>query len=302
MKTGLGSCLSFPPLIRPLCAVLIVLGALVAEALAGPESDAAVVFRGAGGGVFRCVSSAKGALLAGDMPSKAPGLPRFGFVLGALDQPVYFALTGAIERQVDEHSSGRHGEGDVPLNPLEFRTDLALWTGVVFIVLLAILGPLAWSPIARALDRRERHLAEQFVEAERRLQKAEELLREHQARLQAAGEEAQRILQRAVDEAERRATEILTQARLEAEAEHKRRLEQLEKAADEASRQLVQYAASLAVEIAGRLMRSQLDASTHRRLLSEALGQIAQVASANSEDGVHAGMASAGGKAGVGAG
>lgn len=204
---------------------------------------------------------------------------------------VFFAAL-ANEAPREDHAPHEGAESEVPLNPLEFRTDLALWTGVVFVVLLAILGPLAWSPIARALDRRERHLAEQFAEAERRLQKAEELLRQHQERLQRAGEEAQRILQKAVDEAERRAAEILAQARTEAESEHRRRLEQLEKAADEASRQLVQYAASLAVEIAGRVLRSQLDAATHRRLLREGLSQLAQIAKGNSEGGVPAASAS----------
>ncbi len=178
--------------------------------------------------------------------------------------------------------AGGHDEGPA-LNPLEFRTDLALWTAVVFLVLLAILGPLAWSPIARALDRRERHLEEQFAEAKRRLERAEVLLREHERRLATAGEEAERILQRAIEEAQQRAGEILAQARAEAETEHKRRLADLERAADEALRQLVERAAVLAAEIAARLMRSHLDPASHRRLLEDALSQLAHVGASLAE-------------------
>jgi len=167
-----------------------------------------------------------------------------------------------------------HGSEAVPVNPLDFRTDLALWTGVVFVVLLAILGPLAWSPIARALDRREQHLEDQFAAAERRLAEAQALLQQYQQKLEQAAVEAQQILSQARAEAERQAAAILARAHEEAEAEHRRHLIEIQQAAEEAKRLLVQHAAKMAVTIAERVLEAHMDPLTHRKLLNTALSQL----------------------------
>ena len=48
-----------------------------------------------------------------------------------------------------------------------WKSDLAIWTAVVFLVLLAILWKFAWGPIAEGLDKREQEIADQIAEAER---------------------------------------------------------------------------------------------------------------------------------------
>ncbi len=180
--------------------------------------------------------------------------------------PFSLAAIGKVE--------SAHNSEDIPINPLDFRTDLALWTGVVFLVLLAILGPLAWSPIARALDRREQHLEEQFAAAERRLAEAQALLEQYRQKLDQAAAEAQGILGRARAEAEKQAATILAQAQAEAEAEHRRRLTEIQQAAEEAKRLLVQHAAKMAVTIAERVLEAQLDPLMQRKLLDRALNQL----------------------------
>jgi len=180
--------------------------------------------------------------------------------------PFSLAAIGTVE--------SAHNSEDIPINPLDFRTDLALWTGVVFLVLLAILGPLAWSPIARALDRREQHLEEQFAAAERRLAEAQALLEQYRQKLDQAAAEAQGILGQARAEAEKQAATILAQAQAEAEAEHRRRLTEIQQAAEEAKRLLVQHAAKMAVTIAERVLEAQLDPLTQRKLLDRALNQL----------------------------
>ena len=56
---------------------------------------------------------------------------------------------------------------EVDPNPLEFRTDLAIWTGIVFLVLLLVLWKFAWGPIASGLDQREQAVADQIAAAEK---------------------------------------------------------------------------------------------------------------------------------------
>ena len=49
--------------------------------------------------------------------------------------------------------------------PFSWQSDLAIWTGVVFVVLLLVLWKFAWGPIADALARREQSIAGQIREA-----------------------------------------------------------------------------------------------------------------------------------------
>ena len=61
---------------------------------------------------------------------------------------------GASDESISKESSGASQE--TAINPLEFKTDLALWTAVVFLLLLAVLWKFAWGPLAEGLDKRER--------------------------------------------------------------------------------------------------------------------------------------------------
>ena len=62
------------------------------------------------------------------------------------------------------------GTGADALNPVNadgynFRGDLGVWTAVVFLVVLAILGKFAWGPISDGLQKRENEIAAQIAEA-----------------------------------------------------------------------------------------------------------------------------------------
>src|SRR5687767_84850 len=50
------------------------------------------------------------------------------------------------------------GHSDKKANPLEFQTDLAIWTAVVFVVLLLVLSKFAWGPIVAGLEKREQRI------------------------------------------------------------------------------------------------------------------------------------------------
>src|SRR4051812_22927770 len=93
----------------------------------------------------------------------------------------------------------------------EFKQDLAIYTFIVFLLLLAILGKFAWPPIVKALDERERPTTSNIAAAEARHEEAKRLLAEHEARLAAAAGEVRALL----DEARRDAD--TTRLRIEAD-------------------------------------------------------------------------------------
>jgi F-type H+-transporting ATPase subunit b len=158
-----------------------------------------------------------------------------------------------------------------PLAPEAWQTDLALWTAVVFLCLLAILAKFAWRPLAAALDKREGHVADQIAQAEAANEKAGELLAEHQRTLAGAADEVRSILEQGRRDAETLGRELIEKAKTEAAAEHARALQQIETAADAAVKSLADQSAAMAVELAGKIVGAKLNPADHARLIAGAV-------------------------------
>ena len=101
---------------------------------------------------------------------------------------------------------GRDGVGRCrrhhPVGPNAWRADLAMWTAVVFLCLLAILAKFAWKPIAEGLEKREQNVADQIAQAEAANQKAKDILAEYERKLAAAQEQVHAILEQGRHDAE----------------------------------------------------------------------------------------------------
>ena len=108
----------------------------------------------------------------------------------------------------EEHAAGSP-------NPLEFSADLALFTLVVFLGLLVILGRFAWKPLIAGLDAREKNIAQQIESAQQANEKAAATLRQYEQRLAAAADEANKILAQARQEAVAAKDRILAEANAE---------------------------------------------------------------------------------------
>lgn len=160
-----------------------------------------------------------------------------------------------------------------PIDPLNWRTDLAIWTAVVFLLLLLVLGKFAWGPIATNLEKREQRIADQIAAAERERAEARQLLEQYQQQLDQAGKQVQQMLDEARRNAEHTGQQIVEKARAEAEAEHRRRLEEIDQAAADAIKELARRSTDLAVELAGKILRAQLDPAAHTRLIEQAVAQ-----------------------------
>ncbi len=166
-------------------------------------------------------------------------------------------------------AGGGHAEGG--LNPLDFKADLALWTAVVFLLLLAVLGPTAWRRIVQALDERERNIDGQIAAAEQANAEAKRILADYEQRLANAEAEVREILERGRREAEALSRRILDETREESRREKERALREIEAATDDALRELVERSADLAVELAGKIMQAKLDRAAHARLIEQAV-------------------------------
>jgi len=170
------------------------------------------------------------------------------------------------------------GGGAQSLNPLKsLQLDPAIHTAIVFVVLLLVLWKFAWKPLAEGLDKRERRVADEIAAAERANLDAQQLLAQYHEKLAASEGEVREVLERARRDAEHLGRELLDKTRAETEVEKRRALREIETATAAALKELADRSASLAVELAGKIVHSRLDPKAHARLIEEAVSRFASV-------------------------
>ena len=88
-------------------------------------------------------------LAAEDKPAAAHAEPEKAHAAPAADHP---APAGAhAASAADPHAAG-HDPHAKPPGPIDWSTDLALWSLIVFVLFVAILKVFAWGPLSSALD------------------------------------------------------------------------------------------------------------------------------------------------------
>lgn len=155
--------------------------------------------------------------------------------------------------------------------PEEWKFDLAIYTVVVFLLLLGILMKFAWGPISQGLERRESRIAALIDDAEQSAQKAQEQLRQYEQKLAEAHQEAEGILTRAQQAAQDSADKIVAEAQEAAQREKERAVSEIEVAKNEALGEVTQKSVDIAMGLAGNIIRRQLKAEDHDALIREAL-------------------------------
>ncbi len=160
-------------------------------------------------------------------------------------------------------------------DPSEFKSDLAIWTFVVFMCLLLILGKFAWGPVTEGLDQREQSIAAMIDEAKQGQEKAAEQMKQYEAKLAAAGEEARELVAQARKDAETAKERIVAEAQEAADKQRQRALEDIETAKNVALQEVTEKGVDLAVNLAGKIVRQKLNAEDHSQLIRESMDQLA---------------------------
>lgn len=194
----------------------------------------------------------------------------------------------AAEHGGAKHGSEDHGDGEhhdphdlshvnagAKLHDAdEFKSELAIWTFVVFLCLLAILGKFAWGPIMEGLEKREQSIAAMIEEAKQSQEKAAEQLKQYEAKIAAAGEESREIVAQARKDAEAAGERIVAAAEAAAEKQRERAVADIANAKNAALNEIKTEGVNLAVQLAGRIVRRELNSQDHSQLIDEALKQL----------------------------
>ena len=177
------------------------------------------------------------------------------------------------------HDGATHSASDP--NPLAVDVDLAVWTGIVFLVLLAVLAQFAWGPIVAALEARERYVIDNIEAAEAKHEDAKQLFAEHQAQLEHAADEVRELLEEARRDAETTKAQIVAEAKRAADDERQRAIRDIDQAKDSAMKQLAEQSANVAVDLASSAIGDSLTPEIQSRMVRDALDKFAAAESTN---------------------
>ena len=182
--------------------------------------------------------------------------------------------SGGHDADHDPHDLTHANAGEQLNSPQEFKSDLAIWTFVVFVCLLVVLGKFAWGPVLEGLEKREQSIAAMIDEAQQRQEKAAEQLRLYEEKIAAAGEESRAMVAQARQDAEAAGARIVAEAEAAAEKQRQRAVADITNAKSAALDEIKTEGVSLAVQLAGQIVRRELTPQDHSQLIDEALKQL----------------------------
>ena len=161
------------------------------------------------------------------------------------------------------------------MNPLvQPDPGLFVWTILTFLILVGLLARFAWRPLLQALERRQATIAQSLDDAQRARQELERLQRESTQIMAQARAEAESILARSRSDADALREELKQKARTEAAAIVKNAERQIQLETARAIQQIRHEAVDLSVAIASKILRRQVTREDNEALIQEALKQV----------------------------
>lgn len=151
---------------------------------------------------------------------------------------------------------------------------LVIWTLVTFVLLFLFLRKFAFGPIQNIIDARRDSIQESITAAEETRRQAERMLREYRESMAQARHEAEEIIERAHKVGESTKSEIVTQAREQAQKEVEDARGQIQRETRNAVQEIKNQVADLTILAAGKVTGKSMTKEDHLRLVDEALSEV----------------------------
>jgi len=162
----------------------------------------------------------------------------------------------------------------VALSPFAGDLGNAIWTLVIFVIVVVLLGKFAWGPVLGLLKEREEFIHKSLSDAKRDRDEAEARLKDYAAKLQGAQAEAMKIIEEARRDGGRLRDELRERAKAEAETLVANAQRQIQLETSRALVQIRQEAVDLSVAIASKLLQRNISKEDNEKIIDEALRQI----------------------------
>lgn len=148
---------------------------------------------------------------------------------------------------------------------------LIFWTSIVFISLVVLLGKFAWKPILTAIKTREEGIEEALKSAEKAKLEMQELKAGNERILAEARAERDALLKEARDTKDAIINEAKNKAKSEADRIIATAREQINNEKNAAVTELKNQVATLSIEIAEKILRSELSSDDKQKTLVTSL-------------------------------
>jgi F-type H+-transporting ATPase subunit b len=152
----------------------------------------------------------------------------------------------------------------------------AVWTLVIFLAVVFVLGKFAWGPMLEGLQSREQFIRDSLEEAKSENEKAKALVAEYEERILKAKAEATEIVDEGRSDAEALKAQIEQQAKDEAQTMIDRAKREIDIAHQTAVKDIYVTSANLATELASRILSREISAEDHERLIADSIENIEQ--------------------------
>jgi F-type H+-transporting ATPase subunit b len=173
------------------------------------------------------------------------------------------------------HAEGDHGGHDTSV-PLSWKSDLALFSLITFLLFVFVLGKFAWGPMIQGLDKRELGIQKAISDAEENRRKSEAMLADYQQKLKEAEHTVQAMVAEAKRDAERTSQDLVASAQKEVSLIRDRAKDEIRQAKDTALADVftqINHQVVLATEhVLGRALQD----ADQDRLIGEALAEISR--------------------------
>ncbi|MHB8158979.1 MAG: F0F1 ATP synthase subunit B [Thermoleophilia bacterium] len=151
---------------------------------------------------------------------------------------------------------------------------LVIWTLVTFVLLFLFLRKFAFGPLQNMIDARRDSIQESIKAAEETRREAEHMLAEYRESIASARHEAEEIIERAHKVGESTKSEIVTEARTQAQKEVDGAREQIQRETRKAIQEIKDQVADLTILAASKVTGKTMTKEDHLRLVDEALSEV----------------------------
>jgi len=150
-----------------------------------------------------------------------------------------------------------------------------IWTTIIFLILLFILGKFAWNPLLKALTDREQNIERALTGASAAEEKIRNMKSEQDAIILTARLEKEKIVKEGIEQRDKIVASAREKAQLEADKIIEETRKQLAREREAALAEMKNQIASLSIEIATQVVKADMeDRSRHEKLVGELIRDV----------------------------
>lgn len=143
----------------------------------------------------------------------------------------------------------------------------ALWTVIAFVILLIVLGKVAWKPLLNGLNARQSHIEHDLKSAEDSRVKAEQMFDDYK-------QQGLSVVRQATEQAQRNQQQMAEKAREESLTIRRRAHEEIESARATAVDDLWKQTGDIVLQVGSEVLGRTLTEQDNQRLIDEAVARV----------------------------